>query len=274
MLLITYAVVLFVFAGAHPLQFSHKFETLMMFSYSLGRAKYLPLGNVANMVVQAKVIIDELVRLATRADTLSEEREVMKEMQAGVDECMLTRQPVLAALFLHKRLTPAADMDAKVDLSALRSELEEIRFRAGMGETGFAEFHGWRDSSIPFMGGAGGSPSYGVGNDLGSRQASFQLGFGAPMGHTGNCRRQRAHDQSGHYHAPPSGWHKRSAGDGRAQAGRTGHRQQPGAGRGIGAECMYCSRSGFPADHSHHVCPHGVCHKCGHIGHLWKACPR
>lgn len=49
-------------------------------------------------------IIDDFVRVAQLNGELSHEKGVVKKMEVGVEDCILTRQPVFAALLIHKRL--------------------------------------------------------------------------------------------------------------------------------------------------------------------------
>lgn len=56
------------FPGTRPSKFIVKFNTLRGMFDSLGRAKYLPIGDVARLVVQAKHIINDLVLVAQSDD--------------------------------------------------------------------------------------------------------------------------------------------------------------------------------------------------------------
>lgn len=73
---------------------------------SLGRANYLPIGDVARLIVQAEHIIDELVCVAQLDDELSNEKYIIKEIDASRRGRINSYSSVSTRRFVHSQGAP------------------------------------------------------------------------------------------------------------------------------------------------------------------------
>lgn len=74
-------------------------------------------------MLQATKILEELLWISCLDPELSVETATILDLKAGVKECLISKQPVLAALFLYKRPRSSIDTDG-VDFDALYSEIK------------------------------------------------------------------------------------------------------------------------------------------------------
>ena len=129
---------------------------------------------VAADVTAAKNLLTELLRVATTVASLEGEREVVSDMNIGLDYVLLQRKPAMAALFLHRKLNAATCTKEAAVIRAAHEELKEITSISG--KKSFQTLHDWDPFSLSGSGEAASSafkpPSPASGRVARGRQTS------------------------------------------------------------------------------------------------------
>lgn len=252
-------------------QFSGQFNSLLALCEILERGKFMAPLEAAELVVQARVKVENLVRVSQLDPSLSEENRIMRKLLEGIGSYAMGKGPASVALYIHNKVSLIADPEQEVLMAEVTADLERVRESMGIAAEDSDEFPAWDWG--PAFGWArteeaahgGGSGSHGAYPAWGHNFEDSE-GYGGPQGGS---------EPSTQYTAGRNGSPGRARGSG--GAGR-GHREGGHSSHGAGAPrkpiCGMCSRKGAPADHSFRVCPGTTCYKCGKSGHVAQWCSR